>query len=69
MLEVKGWGYLGGSFRGWGYGAGGSDDAFGGMAAQGGGRKVGYCVIGLGTIADHFMRGCRLVRTRRLPGW
>jgi predicted dehydrogenase len=25
--------------------------------AQGGERKIGYCVIGLGTIADHFMRG------------
>jgi predicted dehydrogenase len=28
-----------------------------GAAAQGGERKIGYCVIGLGTIADHFMRG------------
>src|SRR5271154_2715200 len=28
-----------------------------GVAAQGGERKIGYCVIGLGTIADHFMRG------------
>src|SRR5271155_1556973 len=28
-----------------------------GVAAQGGERKVGYAVIGLGTIADHFMRG------------
>jgi len=27
------------------------------VAAQGGDRKVGYCVIGLGTIAGHFMRG------------
>ncbi len=28
-----------------------------GVAAQGGDRKIGYAVIGLGTIADHFMRG------------
>jgi predicted dehydrogenase len=28
-----------------------------GALAQAGGRKVGYCVIGLGRIADHFMRG------------
>jgi predicted dehydrogenase len=28
-----------------------------GAAAQDGERKIGYCVIGLGTIADHFMRG------------
>jgi predicted dehydrogenase len=28
-----------------------------GVAAQGGERKVGYAVIGLGVIADHFMRG------------
>jgi predicted dehydrogenase len=28
-----------------------------GVAAQGGERKIGYAVIGLGTIADHFMRG------------
>jgi predicted dehydrogenase len=27
------------------------------FAAQSGEKKVGYCVIGLGTIADHFMRG------------
>jgi len=27
------------------------------LSAQSGDRKVGYCIIGLGRIADHFMRG------------
>ena len=33
-------------------------------------RRVGYCVIGLGRIADHFMRGVQdSVLPRRSPGW
>jgi predicted dehydrogenase len=39
-----------------------------GMAAQGGGRKVGYAVIGLGTIADHFMRGVQSSPNSRITG-
>jgi len=27
------------------------------LAAQSGGRKIGYCIIGLGRISDHFMAG------------
>jgi predicted dehydrogenase len=34
-----------------------ASQAMPGALAQAGGRKVGYCVIGLGRIADHFMRG------------
>ena len=41
----------------------------GGMAlAQGGERKVGYCVIGLGRIADHFMRGVKDGTTSKITG-
>src|SRR5580704_17793173 len=32
------------------------------------GRKVGYCVIGLGRIADHFMRGVRDSSTSQITG-
>jgi predicted dehydrogenase len=39
-----------------------------GFAAQGGERKVGYCVIGLGTIADHFMRGVRGSSNSQITG-
>ena len=39
-----------------------------GAAAQGGERKVGYCVIGLGTIADHFMRGVQSSPTSKITG-
>jgi len=39
-----------------------------GMAAQGGGRKVGYAVIGLGTIADHFMRGVQTSPNSQITG-
>jgi predicted dehydrogenase len=39
-----------------------------GFAAQGGERKVGYCVIGLGTIADHFMRGVQTSENSRITG-
>jgi predicted dehydrogenase len=39
-----------------------------GFAAQGGERKVGYCVIGLGTIADHFMRGVQASENSRITG-
>ena len=31
-------------------------------------RKVGYCVIGLGTIADHFMRGVQGSSTSKITG-
>jgi predicted dehydrogenase len=36
--------------------------------AQGGGRKVGYAVIGLGTIADHFMRGVQSSPNSQITG-
>jgi predicted dehydrogenase len=39
-----------------------------GFAAQGGERKVGYCVIGLGTIADHFMRGVQTSSNSKITG-
>ena len=39
-----------------------------GMAAQDGGRKVGYAVIGLGTIADHFMRGVETSSNSKITG-
>jgi predicted dehydrogenase len=39
-----------------------------GAAAQGGERKVGYCVIGLGTIADHFMRGVLATSNSQITG-
>jgi predicted dehydrogenase len=36
--------------------------------AQVGERKVGYCVIGLGRIADHFMRGAAQGKTSKITG-
>jgi predicted dehydrogenase len=36
--------------------------------AQAAGRKVGYCVIGLGRIADHFMRGTKDSATSQITG-
>jgi predicted dehydrogenase len=39
-----------------------------GLAAQVGERKVGYCVIGLGTIADHFMRGVLTSGNSKITG-
>jgi predicted dehydrogenase len=36
--------------------------------AQGQERKVGYCVIGLGTIADHFMRGVQTSPNSKITG-
>src|SRR5580704_8494576 len=36
--------------------------------AQGGGRKIGYAVIGLGTIADHFMRGVQTSSNSQITG-
>jgi predicted dehydrogenase len=39
-----------------------------GAAAQGGERKIGYCVIGLGVIADHFMRGVQQSSNSRITG-
>src|ERR1700723_3334054 len=39
-----------------------------GIAAQGGGRKIGYAVIGLGTIADHFMRGVQQSSNSQITG-
>ena len=36
--------------------------------AQTGGRKVGYCVIGLGRIADHFMRGVKDSSVSKITG-
>ena len=36
--------------------------------AQGEQKKVGYCVIGLGTIADHFMRGVRASSNSKITG-
>src|ERR1700736_6387708 len=39
-----------------------------GFGAQGGERKIGYCVIGLGTIADHFMRGVQTSSNSKITG-
>jgi predicted dehydrogenase len=39
-----------------------------GFAAQTGERKVGYAVIGLGLIADHFMRGVLASSNSRITG-
>jgi predicted dehydrogenase len=39
-----------------------------GAAAQGSDRKIGYCVIGLGTIADHFMRSILISSNSRITG-
>src|SRR5271155_2732929 len=36
--------------------------------AQGGDQKIGYCVIGLGRIADHFMRGVQASSGCRITG-
>jgi predicted dehydrogenase len=36
--------------------------------AQNGQRKVGYCVIGLGRIADHFIRGVNQGSTSQITG-
>lgn len=36
--------------------------------AQESGKKVGYCVIGLGRIADHFMRGVQHGSTSKITG-
>ncbi|MCU1322882.1 MAG: Myo-inositol 2-dehydrogenase [Acidobacteriaceae bacterium] len=38
------------------------------VLAQAGGRKIGYCVIGLGRIADHFMRGTKDSSTSQITG-
>src|ERR1700727_3054864 len=35
---------------------------------QGKQRKIGYCVIGLGTIADHFMRGVQASPNSQITG-
>ena len=39
-----------------------------GGAAQSGGRKIGDAVIGLGTIADHFMRGVQASPNSQITG-
>ena len=36
--------------------------------AQSGGKKVGYAVMGLGRIADHFMRGALLTNNSAITG-
>src|SRR6266481_9133047 len=36
--------------------------------AQDGERKVGYCVIGLGRIADHFLRGVQASSNSKITG-
>lgn len=38
------------------------------LKAQGQERKIGYCVIGLGRIADHFMRGVAQSSTSKITG-
>ena len=45
-----------------------ASQAMPGMLAQATGRKVGYCVIGLGRIADHFMRGVKDSSTSQITG-
>ena len=42
--------------------------AFPGAPIQAAQRKVGYCVIGLGRIADHFMRGAKDSSTSQITG-
>jgi predicted dehydrogenase len=39
-----------------------------GAAAQGGERKIGYCVIGLGAIAGHFMQGVQGSSNSQITG-
>src|SRR6266481_1619922 len=39
-----------------------------GAAARDGERKVGYCVIGLGRIADHFLRGVQASSNSKITG-
>jgi predicted dehydrogenase len=39
-----------------------------GALAQTAGHKVGYCIIGLGRIADHFLRGVHDSSTSRITG-
>lgn len=36
--------------------------------AQAGGKKTGYCIIGLGRIADHFLRGAKDSSTSQVTG-
>lgn len=38
------------------------------LRAQEGQRKIGYCVIGLGRIADHFLRGVAQCSTSKITG-
>lgn len=38
------------------------------LAAQGQERMIGYCVIGLGRIADHFLRGVAQSSTSKITG-
>ncbi len=40
----------------------------GALAQDNGERRVGYCVIGLGQIADHFMRGVKASEHSRITG-
>ncbi len=37
-------------------------------SSSSGGRKIGYAVIGLGRIADHFMRGVLETTNSRITG-
>ena len=37
------------------------------LSAQSGDRKIGYCIIGLGRIADHFMRGIQVAVIPFMP--
>lgn len=39
-----------------------------GLQAQDGDRKIGYCVIGLGRIANHFIAGVQASSTSRITG-
>ena len=38
------------------------------LVSQGPERKIGYCVIGLGRIADHFLRGVSQSSTSKITG-
>ena len=50
-------------------GAGGTGSASGeGAEAQDANRKIGYCVIGLGRIADHFIGGVQGSSTSKITG-
>jgi len=57
-----------GVFEAWGDGLAARMVPAVGAAARDGERKVGYCVIGLGRIADHFLRGVQASSNSKITG-